>query len=100
MAFRAAVNAGRRVAGVISVGGDIPPEITPDELKRVSAALLARGMSDNLYTEEQFRADERRLRQSSVRVNAVVPEAGHEWPGDLIDGAAQFLQQCHPESRV
>jgi len=32
MAFRAAVNAGRRVAGVISVGGDIPPEITPDEL--------------------------------------------------------------------
>ncbi|HXJ41778.1 MAG TPA: hypothetical protein VNH18_21050, partial [Bryobacteraceae bacterium] len=35
MAFRAAVNERRRVAGVVAVGGDIPPELTTDELKRL-----------------------------------------------------------------
>jgi predicted esterase len=70
MAFRAAVNAAPRVAGVIAVGGDIPPEIEPVALKQVSAALIARGTSDDWYSEAQFANDERRLRQCSVHVRA------------------------------
>ena len=47
MAFRAAVHTNRPVAGVIAVGGDVPPELASGGLKRVSAALIARGTSDD-----------------------------------------------------
>jgi len=52
MAYRAAVHSARTVAGVIAVGGDLPPELTPGELKCVSAALLARGTSDGWYSKK------------------------------------------------
>lgn len=96
MAFRAAASATRGVAGVIAVGGDIPPEITSSALERVPAALIARGTSDDWYTAEQFAADEQRLRDSSVGVRALSLNAGHEWSKDLIAAAAQFLQDRHP----
>jgi predicted esterase len=96
MAFRAAVDTTRGVAGVISVGGDVPPELTPEALKRVSAALLARGTSDDWYTKEQFATDEQRLRQCSVSVHALTLSAGHEWSSDLIAVASQFLRERYP----
>jgi predicted esterase len=95
MAFRAAVNTTCNVAGVIAVGGDIPPELTPVALNRVSAALIARGTSDEWYTEEQFANDERRLQRSSVSVRALKLNAGHEWSSDLIPAASQFLLELH-----
>src|SRR6185437_4412391 len=42
MAFRAAVHATQTVAGVIAVGGDVPPEITPEQLNRIPNTLIAR----------------------------------------------------------
>ncbi len=96
MAFRAAVNAAHRVASVIAVGGDIPPELTPGGLARLSAALIARGTADAWYTKEQFANDEQRLRQCSVSVRALQLNAGHEWPGDLIAEVSQFLRERHP----
>jgi predicted esterase len=93
MAFRAAVNAPPRVAGVIAVGGDIPPEIEPVALELVSAALIARGTSDDWYSEEQFAKDEQRLRQCSVHVRALKLNAGHEWSSDLIEAASEFLRE-------
>jgi predicted esterase len=96
MAFRAAVNEDQRVAGVIAVGGDIPPEIEPVSLERVSAALICQGTSDEWYTETLFASDEQRLRQSSVSVRALRLKGGHEWSGDLLAAAAQFLQERHP----
>jgi len=98
MAFRAAVNTTRSVAGVIAVGGDIPPELTPGAVKRVSAALIVRGTSDEWYTKEQFANDEQRLRQCSVSVRALELNAGHEWSSDLIAAASQFLREHHPRS--
>jgi predicted esterase len=96
MAFRAAVNSVHRVAGVIAVGGDIPPEITPAALAKLPAALIARGITDDLYTDEQFASDERRLRSSSVSVRTIRLNAGHEWPDDLIAPVSKFLQELHP----
>jgi len=96
MAFRAAVDMARGEAGVIAVGGDIPPELTPGELKRVSAALIARGTSDDWYTREKFADDERRLRECSVSVRALEFNAGHEWSSEVIAAASQFLHERHP----
>jgi predicted esterase len=92
MAFRAAVHTARGVAGVIAVGGDIPPEITPDELRRLSSVLIVRGNSDEWYTGEQFANDEQRLRRSSTNVHALSLNSGHEWAGDLMEPASRFLQ--------
>ena len=96
MAFLAAVNTSWGVAGVIAVGGDVPPELTPNELKRLSAVLLARGTSDDWYTKEQFDKDEQRLRHCSVRIHALTLSAGHEWSGDLLVPASQFLRKRYP----
>ena len=93
MAFRAAVHTNRCVAGVISAGGDIPPEIARDALKRVTAALIARGTSDDWYTREKFADDERRLLESSVSVRALEFNAGHEWSGELTEAAGEFLRE-------
>jgi predicted esterase len=96
MAFRAAVNSKHRVSGVIAVGGDVPPEISPAALAKLPAVLIARGMTDELYTEEQFARDEERLRSSSVQLRALRLNAGHAWPGELSAAASQFLKELHP----
>jgi predicted esterase len=96
MAYRAAVNATRGVAGVVAVGGDIPPELTPGALQRLPAALIARGKSDDWYTKEKFADDERRLRDCSVSVRALEFNAGHEWSSEVVAAASDFLRECHP----
>jgi len=96
-AFRAAVQCAH-AAGVIAVGGDVPPEIDSARLKRLPDVLIARGESDEWYKAEQFVADQQRLRDSGVRVHAVTLNAGHEWSADLIAAAADFLRAL-PRSR-
>lgn len=96
MAFRAAVHSTPRAASVIAVGGDIPPEIPSDGLEQVSAVLLVRGTSDNLYTEEQFARDEKRLPRGSADVRVLSLNAGHEWPGDLAGAVSRFLSERYP----
>ena len=95
MAFRAAVNATGGTAGVIAVGNDIPPELKPGELTRVSSVLIARGTSDEWYTKEKFADDERRLRDCSVGVTALEFNGGHEWSSDVVAAASQFLRAIH-----
>lgn len=91
MAFRAATNVTGSRAGVIAVGGDVPPELAPGALNRVSGALIIRGASDEWYGKEQFAADQRRLKESSVNVRAVEFNGGHEWSRDVTAAAAEFL---------
>ena len=93
MAFRAAANTPHRVAGVIAVGGDIPPELTPGALQRISAVLIVRGTSDGWYTTETFADDERRLLDCSVSVRAVEFHAGHEWSSEIAAAAGHFLRE-------
>ena len=99
MAFRAAAEAtqwdGGWETGVIAVGGDIPPELTAEALGRMSGALIARGGEDEWYGEEGFAADERRLRESAVKVRALAFHGGHEWAGEVVTAAGEFLRLRH-----
>jgi predicted esterase len=92
MAYRAAVHSMREPAGVIAVGSDVPPEIAPDQLRRLQAALITRGTSDEWYTQEQFAKDEQLLRNSSVTVDALEFNGGHEWSAAVVEAAARFLR--------
>jgi predicted esterase len=96
MAFRAAASSAREVAGVIAVGGDVPPELQPAALRRISRTLIARGTADTLYTKEQFHADKSRLRQACVPVRVLELNSGHEWPAAVNQAASDFLRECNP----
>jgi predicted esterase len=91
MAYRAAANTSRLTAGVIAVGGDIPPELTSSSLGRIKAALIARGTLDEWYTHQKFADDERRLRDYSVNTRALEFNAGHVWSPELAAAASSFL---------
>jgi predicted esterase len=93
MAFRAAVATDRPVAGVIAVGGDVPPEIDPAALARVPTALICRGASDPLYAAEAFANDVRRLREAGTAVRPLEFPGGHEWSDKVLSAAALLLRE-------
>lgn len=98
MAFRGAVNSNAERVAVIAVGGDIPPEIDPRALARISSALICRGSSEEWYTAEKLAQDARRLGESGVAVTALELPGGHEWTADVSRAASSFLRECRPKA--
>ena len=96
MAYRAAAAAKPAVAGVISVGGDVPPELDAAMLSRVPAALLCRGKQDLLYEKSTYENDLRRLQEAGSDVRPIEFDGGHEWAADVLRVASQFLQERRP----
>jgi predicted esterase len=91
MAFRAAGASARRIDGVISVGGDIPPELDGAALSRIAAVLICRGARDEWYTTAKFDADIGRLRAAGAAVTPLTFDGGHEWAEPVLQAAATFL---------
>ena len=91
MAFRAACAAKAPVLGLMSLGGDVPPELDPVALRRIPAVLLGRGTLDELYPQKQWAADRNRLVEAGVTTEPVAVEAGHEWNAEFSRPAADFL---------
>jgi predicted esterase len=77
-------------AGLILLGGDVPPEVKQEEVK-LPPVLLARGTSDGWYTDEKYQADLRWL-EPRTRVTRCVFEGGHEWSEPFRAAAARFLE--------
>ncbi len=82
-----------KVAAVVAVGGDIPPELTDEQLGRLPAALLARGATDEWYTTSKWESDKARLRTAGVEVIAVGFDGGHEWHPDVNREAGSLLER-------
>jgi predicted esterase len=93
MAFRGAVKSSAERIAVIAVGGDVPPEIEPSALARISSALICRGSSEEWYSAEKLAQDARRLRESGVDVTAVELPGGHQWSADASRAASGFLRE-------
>jgi predicted esterase len=90
MAFRAALRGRRAAAGVIGIGGDVPPELLLDPQAAFPFVLLARGARDEWFTAEQFRADLNAL-STRGRVRALEFDGGHEWNVVVSEAAGDFL---------
>jgi predicted esterase len=90
MAARAAAYAAP-AAGLILLGGDIPPDIHDDPRATLPPVLLARGELDDWYTEEKFKKDLSYLK-GTTRVTSCVFAGGHEWTDTFRDAARQFLE--------
>jgi len=91
MAFRAAAASPRAVGGIVAVGGDIPPEIADDGLRRCGRVLLCRGRADEWYTSEKFSTDVARLDRAGVEARALEFDGGHEWSAPVVAAVAEFL---------
>ena len=87
MAYRAADELGAAVAGVIALGGDVPPELTALNVPRV---LVGRGVREEWYTEEKFEQDLKFLR-TMTEVETCVYDGGHEWTQEFREAAANWL---------
>jgi predicted esterase len=92
MAYRCAASSTRPVRGLISLGGDIPPELDSTTLSRIPSVLIGRGIRDEWYTEVKARTDEQRLRASNVDVKVMTIDAGHEWSPEFALAASRFLE--------
>lgn len=92
MAFRAAVRGPARAAGVIAVGGDVPPELLADSSAVFPPVLLLRGALDEWYTEEKYESDVAALRRRGTQLRAVTYDGAHEWTESVaIQAAAAFI---------
>jgi predicted esterase len=92
MAYRAAARAGRPVAGLIVLGGDVPPELA-DDRNPLPPVLIGRGTRDTWYTEAKMAADLELLRRRDVPAETLVFDGGHEWTDEFRHGAGRFLKR-------
>ncbi|HET8645813.1 MAG TPA: phospholipase [Vicinamibacteria bacterium] len=91
MAYRAAAHSGHPCAGLMALGGDMPPDVSEDEGARLPPALVARGEGDHWFTAEKMERDLARLRARGVPVRPLVFAGGHEWSPAFHSAAAEFL---------
>ncbi len=89
MAWRAAADFAGRCHGVITLGGDVPPDVAQEHV-HLPPALVARGAKDEWYTDEKFEEDLRFLRRATS-VTSVVLDAGHEWTDEFRTAVGKFL---------
>lgn len=87
MAYRAASDH-PRAAGLIALGGDVPPEVTA----ALPPVLVGRGERDDWYSREKFEKDLKFL-NAITKVSSLVFDGGHEWTDDFAAAAAEFLQR-------
>lgn len=88
MAARAAAHT--RAGGLILLGGDIPPEVKSNPTVALPAALVARGETDDWYTDEKFKNDLKYLEPMSA-VRSLTFAGGHEWTDEFRSAAGRFL---------
>jgi len=87
MAYRAAANLDR-VAGVLILGGDCPPDVTG----ALPTLLIGRGEGDDWYTDEKLKNDLRFLAGRAEVATCVFP-GKHEWTDEFRRAAGEFLSE-------
>jgi predicted esterase len=93
MAFRSGTRSRVPAAGILSVGGDVPPELVA-EATSFPRILLARGTADEWYTAGKLEADLAALAGRRATVEPLVYPGGHEWTGDVSSAAGAFIASC------
>jgi predicted esterase len=91
MAFRAGLRGRQPTAGVIAVGGDVPPELREDPHARFPRTLLIRGTGDDWYTAAKLDADVAAIEARGGQVKSFVFDGGHEWTAAVSAVAGEFL---------
>lgn len=91
MAYRAALRGRYPAAGIVALGGDIPPDTELKTARRWPPVLLGAGTRDIWYTAERASADEQYLASRAIPHEIVRFDGGHEWTAEFRDAAGRWL---------
>jgi predicted esterase len=94
MAYRAA--AGSSTAGIVALGGDVPPELF-ERTPSLPPVLIGRGRSEDWYTAEKLEKDFKLL-SAVTSVSTCVYDGGHEWTDAFRSAAGEFLARLADSS--
>ena len=93
MAYRAAVLGRHRAAGVIALGGDIPPEVKAAGAAALPPVLIGAGDAETWYTGARAEADVAFLASRRVAHDVVRYRGGHEWTEEFRAAAGRWLER-------
>jgi predicted esterase len=94
MAYRAAARAGHRARVLITLGGDVPPELDDADLTGFPRVLIGRGATDPWYSEEKLASDLALLEGKGVTVEVCRFDGGHEWSDAFYVAAGRVLAEA------
>lgn len=92
MAARAAVRGTRRVAGLVMLGGDIPPDVKDDPHAALPPVLIGVGSGDSWY-QARVDADLRFLEGRGVVPRVIRFAGGHEFTDEFRTAVGAWLGQ-------
>jgi predicted esterase len=92
MAFRAAADHEAECAGIVALGGDLPPDVRATATG-LPPVLLGRGRSEDWYTAERMASDVAWLRGIGVDLTVCEYDGGHEWTDEFREATAGFLRR-------
>ncbi len=92
MAYRATAASGFRCHGLLSLAGDVPPDVAADG-GSLPPVLIGCGTEDPLYTKQKMDDDLAVLEDLGVEVETCVFEGGHDWTPEFYARAGEFLQR-------
>jgi predicted esterase len=91
MAYRAALLGTHRAAGIIALGGDIPPDVKDVPAAKWPRVLIEAGTNDQWYTSAKIAADDEFLESHGVIHDVHRRDAGHEVTDEMLAAAAGFI---------
>ena len=89
-AYRVALAAGPACAGVVVLGGDVPPDVAA-RAEHLPQVLIGRGRLDPWYSADALAADVATLRDAGVSWSICEFDGAHEWAEVFVVAAAQWL---------
>ena len=92
MAYRAALRGRYPAAGVIALGGDVPPDVQSATSRAWPPVLLGAGIRDAWHTPEKALADEQFLASRGVAHELVRFDGAHEWTDEFRAAAGRWLR--------
>jgi predicted esterase len=94
MAYRAAILGRRAAAGVLSLGGDIPPDVKTVRADRPwPAVLIGVGDRETWYTPSKVATDLAFLESRGIGHEVCRFAGGHEWTEQFREAAAAWLDR-------
>lgn len=91
MAYRAGVLGRHRCDAIVTVGGDVPPELLSLPPRPWPRVLAMAGLHDAHFLRETLARDFDALRARGVDASSLVFEGGHEWASEAEAAAVAFL---------
>lgn len=94
-AYRVALALGSACAGIVALGGDVPPDVAAGA-SALPPVLIGRGSRDGWYTAAGLAADVLMLRTAGATWSVCEFDGGHEWGDVFVAAAAQWIAQRRP----